>query len=268
MKYIFLFIYTLSICFNCYCQDTLAVNSISTGSLPTRFLKAATKLDADSAYMKNEYIVAIEIYEDLLQQGEASEMYYNLGNSYYKTGDIAKAILNYERALLLEPGNEDIRANLEIARSKTIDKIGVVPEVFFISWIKTLINAITINAWAKWGILFFILFLFSFYIFMFSKQILRKKIGFISSIACLLFVICTNLFALHQKNVLTTRNTAIVISPSVTIRSTPNEKGTSLFVLHEGSKVSIKDDSMKNWKEISLEDGKVGWISSADIEII
>jgi tetratricopeptide (TPR) repeat protein len=251
MKKIRVFIYTILIGINCWAQDPLEIKS-----------------DADSAYIKNDYTTAVRIYESLLQQGESAEVYYNLGNSYYKSGDIARAILNYERALLLNPGNEDIHANLEIVRSKTVDKIDVAPEIFFISWMKSLINSISINAWARWGITFFILLIVSLYFFIFSKQIKMKKTGFIGSIVCFLFVICTNMFAAYQKKTLTNRNTAIIISPSVTIRSTPNENGTSLFILHEGSKVTIKDNSMKNWKEITIEDGKVGWIPISDIEII
>jgi tetratricopeptide (TPR) repeat protein len=251
MKKILVFIYTILIGINGLAQDSLAIKS-----------------DADSAYIKNDYAAAIRIYENLLQQGESAEVYYNLGNSYYKSGDMARAILNYERALLLKPGNEDVHANLEIVRSKTVDKIDAAPEIFFISWMKALINSISINAWARWGITFFFLLIASLYFFIFSKQTKMKKTGFIGGIVCFLFVVCTNMFAAYQKKTLTNRNTAIIISPSVTIRSTPNENGTSLFILHEGSKVVIKDNSMKNWKEITVEDGKVGWISSSDIEII
>lgn len=270
MKKILLPLYTILICINCYAQETIAVESVTTDSIKSLQSSSdpITKSAGDSAYIRNDYTTAIQIYENLLQRGESADLYYNLGNSYFKSGDIARAILNYERALLLKPGNGDIRANLEIARKKTVDKIDIVPEIFFISWTKSLINSISINAWARWGIAFFILFIISLYFFIFSKQISLKKTGFIGSIVFLLFVICTNLFASYQKETLTKRDTAIVISPSVTIRSTPNENGTELFVLHEGSKVFIKDNSMNNWKEITLEDGKVGWISSSDIEII
>lgn len=269
MKKILILIYSILICTNGFAQDSLNIDQQETDSLlTTQGNHIISKSHADSAYLSNDYATAIQIYETLLQEGESAEVYYNLGNSYYKSDNIARAILNYERALLLKPGNEDIRANLEIARNKTVDKIDVVPEIFFISWIKSLINSISINAWARWGITFFLLLIVSLYFFIFSKQITIKKIGFIGSLVCFVFVICTNMFASYQKKTLTNRNTAIIISPSVTIRSTPNESGTSLFVLHEGSKVLIKDNSMKSWKEITLDDGKVGWISSSDIEII
>ena len=231
-------------------------------------LEDATKAEGDSAYMKNDYASAIQIYEALLNRGEAADIYYNLGNSYYKAGDIAKAILNYERALLLQPGNGDIRANLEIARSKTVDKVEPVPEIFFVSWTKSLINSMSVDSWAVCGVVCFILLIVSLYLFIFSKQIVLKKAGFISGIVFLAVTILANVFANQQKDELTNRNSAIVINPSVTVRSTPSESGTSLFILHEGHKVGVKDGSMKDWKEIRLEDGKVGWVPASAIEVI
>lgn len=229
---------------------------------------SVTKAEGDSAYMENDYATAIQVYETLLEQGEAAEVYYNLGNSYYKTDNIAKAILNYERALLLQPGNADIRANLEIARAKTIDKVAVIPDIFFITWIENLINCLGADAWGKAGILCFLLFLVSVALFSFSRQVRLKKLGFGTGVAFLLFAVCCNLFAHSQKGKLLNRTGAIVLSPSVTVRSTPSESGTALFILHEGHKVEIKDDTMREWKEIQLEDGKVGWLPTSAIETI
>lgn len=273
-----LFFVFLSVSIACFGQDSLTIDStnsvkldsISTGShsFSNTTLEGVTKVKGDSAYIKENYAAAIQIYEALLINGEAADVYYNLGNSYYKVGEIAHAVLNYERALLLQPGNTDIRANLEVARSKTIDKVEPIPEIFFISWIKSLINSMSVDAWAKWGIVSFVLFIVALYLFVFSKRILWKKIGFISGIIFLIIVICSNLFASEQKERLLNRDDAIIMSPIVTVRSTPSESGTSLFILHEGHKVNIKDNSMREWKEIHLEDGKVGWVPSAAIEII
>lgn len=254
--------------------DTLqsANDSVVVGS-HTEFAAAkqensVTKAEGDSAYMKNDYATAIQIYETLLKNGEAAEVYYNLGNSYYKADDISKAILNYERALLMKPGNADIRANLEIARAKTVDKVIPVPEIFFVSWTKSLINSLSVDAWAKIGIVCFFFLLASLYFFFFSKNIGRKKMGFIGGLVFLVLVILANVFAYQQKNELLDRNSAIVLTPSVTVRSTPSESGTSLFILHEGRKVEVKDSSMREWKEIRLEDGKVGWVPASSIEVI
>lgn len=226
------------------------------------------KISADSAYIKGNYQQAAEMYEHILKGGEAAEIYYNLGNSYYKSDNIAKAILNYERALLLRPDNADIRANLEIARSKTIDKVNPIPEVFFISWAKSLINCLSIDQWAKSGIISFVLCLISILLFFFSKTVIWKKCGFILGMVFMLSVVLCNIFANYQKKQILNRNDAIILDPSVTVRSTPSETGTSLFILHEGRKIHVKDDSMKEWKEISLEDGKVGWIPASAMELI
>ena len=151
----------------CFGQDSLSIDTRQTNGVDsihashTTFssntLEDATKAEGDSAYIKEDYAAAIQIYEALLKNGEAADVYYNLGNSYYKIGEIAKAVLNYERALLLQPGNGDIRANLEVARAKTIDKVEPVPEVFFVSWIKSLTNSMSVDAWSTWGIVSFIL---------------------------------------------------------------------------------------------------------------
>lgn len=231
-------------------------------------LEDITKAEGDSAYIRNDFVSAIQIYESLLRKGESADVYYNLGNSYYKIDEIAKAILNYEKALLLQPGNGDIRANLEVARAKTVDKIEVVPEVFFVTWTKSLISSMSVDSWATCGIVSFLLLIASLYFFIFSKQVVLKKTGFVSGIIFLIVVVMANIFASKQKEELLHRDSAIIMSPSVTVRSTPSENGTSLFILHEGHKVRIKDNSMKAWKEIRLEDGKVGWVPVGSIELI
>lgn len=272
MKKTLFFIFSLVLSIAIWGQDTTTIDSIAVKEhsefSAAKQMSNITKADGDSAYLRNDYAAAIQIYEGLLLQGEAPEIYYNLGNSYYKVDDIAKAILNYERALLLDPGNDDIRANLEVARSKTIDKVTPIPDIFFVAWTKSLISCLGVDAWAKWGIAFFLLLLVSLALFFFTKQTMWKKMGFIVGCVCVVLTVVCNIFASQQKTTLTERNKAIILSPSVTIRSTPSESGTSLFVLHEGCKVQIKDNSMRDWKEISLEDGKVGWVPAASIEII
>lgn len=271
--------FTLCICLSLICraQDSLSnetpaviIDSATVASQGYSSMegKEISKAEADSAYIKNDFASAIQLYESLLSQGVAADVYYNLGNSYYKTDNIAKAILNYERALLLEPGNGDIRANLEVARAKTIDKVEQAPELFFISWKNALVNCMSEQAWSISAITFFLLLIVSLYLFIFSKQVMVKKVGFFSSIVFFVLVVAANLFAAEQKDKLTNRNQAIIMNPSVTVHSTPSEGGTNLFVLHEGSKVKIKDNSMKGWKEIQLEDGKVGWVPAEALEII
>jgi len=181
---------------------------------------------------------------------------------------MAKAVLNYERALLLNPGDADIRFNLDMARSKTVDQITPATEVFIVTWINSLTNMQSERGWAKIGIVSFICLLVGLALYIFSKRLFVREIGFIGAVVLLVVTVCANLFARQQKNELMDRTGAIVMSPTVTVKSTPDESGTELFVLHEGTKVFVEDNSMKGWKEIRLEDGNKGWIPTEAIEII
>ena len=228
-----------------------------------------TKAQADSAYINNDYANAVYLYEDILaNQGESADIYYNLGNSYYKMDNIAKAILNYEKALMLNPGNGDIRFNSELAQSKTVDKVTPMSEVFLVTWMKSLTNTMSEQGWSKLAIASFILTLLGLVLYFFSKKIAMKKIGFISALCLMLVCILANVFASSQKSKAQSHSSAIIMEPSVTVKSTPNEGGTELFILHEGRKVMIKDNTMREWKEIQLEDGNAGWVPASVIEII
>ena len=228
-----------------------------------------TKAMADSAYAKADYATAIHIYEQLLAtEGEAASVYYNLGNAYYKSNDIAHSILNYERALLLDPSNEDIQFNLELARSKAVDKNAIVSELFFVRWFRDFSSIMPVDGWAKCGILCFIVLILCLTLFIFNKKSKTKKIIFIFALFSLACTILSNVIASNQKDKLLHRESAIIMEPSVTVRSTPSTSGTELFILHEGKKVTIKDDSMKEWKEIEIEDGNIGWLPASAIEQI
>lgn len=232
-------------------------------------VSASTKAEADKAYQENNFKGAIEIYESILAQGlESTELYYNLGNSYYKDNNMAKAILNYERALLLSPGEEDIRYNLEMAKSKTIDKVTPKSEVFIVTWINGVRDLMNESAWAKTAIFCFIILLFGLSAYIFGNKLYIKKSGFSIAVVFLCLTVVSHIFADAQKDKMMIRNASIVVQPSVTAKSTPNESGTDLFVLHEGTKVFIEDNSMKGWKEVSLEDGSRGWVPSETIEQI
>ena len=230
---------------------------------------SVTKAQADSAYAKGDYASAIELYESILaNQGESAAIYYNLGNSYYKNKDIAHSILNYERAYLLSPGDSDIRFNLEMARNNTVDKIDSINQLFLMSWITSLRNSLSADGWAGGAIISFIIFLLALSLYIFGKQLVLKKLGLLFAGLCLIITIVANIFASQQKSLLINRQTAIIMSPSVTAKSTPDAGGTDLFILHEGHKILVKDATMKDWCEIQLEDGSIGWIPRDVIEII
>ena len=227
------------------------------------------KIAADSAYVKGDYKAAIEIYESLVaNNGESADVYYNLGNAYYKSENIAKAVLNYERALLLNPDDEDIRFNLELARSKTVDKVAPEYKFFLMEWLEGIINLLSISAWSVLAVVSFVVMLLTLLLFLFGKSVSTQKTGFIIALFSLFITIFANLSALHRYHYLTERNDAVIMEPSVTAKSTPSNSGTELFVIHEGRKVKISDDSMREWTEIELEDGNKGWIPSSSLERI
>ena len=229
---------------------------------------ATTKENADAEYKRGNYQQAIKDYEELLKQGVNADLYYNLGNAYYRTDNVTQAILAYERALMLSPGDDDIRFNLQFATSKTIDKITPESEMFFVTWYHSLVNFTSVDNWAVMAIASIVLVLLLVLMFLFGPNVLLRKIGFYGG--CLffaLFVFC-NFFAYQQKYNLQNRTAAIVIAPSVTVKKTPANGSSDVFVIHEGTKVDITDKGLKDWRGIRLADGREGWLQTRQIEEI
>ena len=229
---------------------------------------AITKKNADDEYKKGNYQQAIRDYEELLKKGPSVELYYNLGNAYYRTDNITRAVLNYERALLLSPGDEDIRFNLQMARSKTIDKITPKSEMFFVTWYKSLVNFTSIDGWANTAIISIAIALLLILCYLFGKKILIRKAGFYGAIFFVVLFISSNIFAYEQRRILTRRTGAIITAASAPLKKTPVANSEYNTIIHEGSRVEIIDDTMKDWKLVELEDGREGWIQSSQMERI
>ena len=230
--------------------------------------KAVTKNNADTEYQKGNYQQAIRDYEEILKNGESAEIYFNLGNAYYRTDNITKAVLNYERARLLSPGDDDINFNLQFARSKTIDKITPESEMFFVTWYKSLVNFTSVDNWAKTGILCIVMALLLVLLYLFGPQLMLRKIGFFGGLAFFVIFLLSNLFAFQQKQALDNRTGAIIMTPSVNIKKTPAKNSADQFVLHEGTRVDIIDKGMTDWRCIRVGDGREGWIETKAIEEI
>ena len=236
---------------------------------PLTSLAAATKAEADSAYVRGEYQQAINDYEALLKQGASADLYYNLGNAYYRTENIPQAILNYERALLLSPGDRDIRFNLQIARSKTFDKIVPESEMFFVTWYRSLVSMMSVDGWARTALIALGLTIILLLVYLFSDKLWLRKVGFFGGVALLLVFLAGNLFAWQQKQDLLNRKGAIIFAPAVTVKSTPAVNGTDLFILHEGTKVTITDGSMVTLAHLLSRSTKNGcWLSTAATRFI
>lgn len=225
--------------------------------------------DAVNAYSGADYQTALRSFQELEKEGYLSAgLYYNIGNAYYKLGNYnAKSILYYERALRMNPSYEDAAHNLELARQYTLDKIDVVPEFVLISWTKSLCNSLSSNSWAYLSLGLFALTAFLLIVFRFGGSLGLRKVAFIFSIITIVFAIICFSFSMSLNNKIDSEDHAIIMVPVSSVKSSPNESGQSLFILHEGTKVEIIDQ-LGDWNRIELSDGRQGWLQKRDIEII
>ena len=225
-------------------------------------------IKANENYSTGAYPEAIELYENILLLGmESGELYFNLGNAYYKTQNYPKSILNYERALQFEPRDEDILHNLAKARMYIIDKIDEIPEFVIKRWINGLIILFTSNTWAIISLISFIVGISFFLLYFLSSRIMLRRTGFYTGLIVLLLSFALLFLSYKSKNLLEDRISGIVLTPTVTVKASPRDTGTDLFIVHEGIKVQILD-LLDNWYEIRLSDGKQGWMQQKDLEPI
>ncbi len=212
-------------------------------------------------------VASIDEMEKILASGQESvQIYYNLGYSYYKSGELAKAILNFERAHRLAPSDEDIIYNLEQAYVMT-DKLQEVEQVFFVRWWDSLCNTMSSDGWAVMFVVVFILMLAGIAVFIFLDNISLRKTGFFSALFLLAVAIFSLSISIRQRDNIVNSKDAIIMKSSVTLSTAPDENGSELVVLHAGTKVHILS-RLGEWCEVRLKDGNVGWIKASFIEVI
>ena len=228
-----------------------------------------TKAAADSAYAHERYTDAAHIYRQLISaQGESAQLYYNLGNCYYRQDSGARAVLYYERAVLLNPSDRDTRFNLDMARSKTVDRVLPASEMFFVTSYHSLVLSMSVQQWAVLALTAFVLMLIGVALYLFARRLTLKKVGFSAAVILLIVCIFANIAAYNQLRHINHRTGAVIMAPSAVVKSTPSNSGTDLFILHEGTRVEIIDDTMREWLEVRLSDGKQGWLRRAEMEVI
>jgi len=223
---------------------------------------------ANTLYSEEKYEEAIKNYLQILNNGfESSELYYNIGNGYFKTKNYPRAILYYEKALLHNPENDNIQHNLAKAKMYNVDKVDEIPEFIISRWINNLTCILTSNGWSLFSIIVFSLTIICLLIYLFSSVIKYKKTSFyIAVIAFLLSILSLNFSYRLKYNILNSSG-AIIMQPTTTVKGSPSETGTELFIIHEGTKVFIVS-SLGEWYEIKLSDGKQGWLKKTVIEKI
>lgn len=227
-----------------------------------------TKALADTAYVQGDYENAVKLYGKLAEQNPNTEIFYNLACTYYRLDDIAHSVLWFERALKLDPSNKDVLFNLELARTKTIDKIIPQHEFILFAYFRSMTNWFSLRTWTIIGLLSFAIVLASLLLLWGSDSVLIRKLAFSSAVLLLLVSVLANVCALKQKDFKQVHTSGIIIAPAVTVKSTPADSGNDLFVLHEGSKVEILDSSLKEWCEVTIADGKQGWIPKKSFDLI
>ena len=246
----------------------LLVGSFSLQAAPLSYPDSLWRSGVE-AYTAGDYASALQDWEELRSAGLVSkELYYNLGNAYFKTEEIAPAILWYERALRLDPSDADIRYNLEFARSRTQDRIDEVPEIFFEAWGHKMCYLLPSDTWAVLSLVFLAATVALALLFLLGSTSGRRRLGFFAGIVTLLLAFLGWDFAQWQRTEARRQDTAIVMRAVSSVKSSPSaDTAKDLFILHEGTRVKLLD-SVSSYSNIELSDGRQGWILTKDIEVI
>jgi len=253
-------------------NDPVAGNDLL-GIASTRINMDHTDIDsmyhrANNLYQQGQYEPALEQYNAVILSGkESADLYYNMGNAAYRSNSIGHAILYYEKALKLEPANEDAIHNLNFVSRYRLDTFEEVPVFFIGAWITGSVQMFPEQTWSVLALAFFIMILTGLLIYLFSARMVLKKLGFISGLVALFLFVITLFSALSRHGDIVNPDTGIILAPSVVVRSSPSESGTELFILHEGTKVKVNEE-VSYWQNIRLIDGREGWIMRDEFESI
>ncbi|MCV9927768.1 tetratricopeptide repeat protein [Flavobacterium sp. LS1R49] len=221
----------------------------------------------NTLYQESKYEQAAQEYENVIKvdKKQSAELYYNLGNCYYKLNKVAPAIYNYEKALVLNPNHVETLNNLKFAKKLTIDEIKEVPKVGFAKLIRNFTGKYDYNTWAWISVGIASAFLLCFIGYYFSQLTRSKRIFFIGMFLVLLALLVSLTAGFLEKSHFDNEKPAIVFAEIAEVRSEPQKAGSPIFTLHEGTKVYVKE-SLQNWKKIELTDGTEGWIEAPAVK--
>jgi len=234
-------------------------------------LLAQNKVLFDSAtadYNQGNYNAAVEKYQKILESGmHSAELYYNLGNSYYKLNQIAPSIYYYEKGLLLAPNDPEIKNNLAFARNMTLDDIEPLPKTTLSRITAQLTGLMTFDQWAYLAVGCMILFVLLYIAYYFLRYASHKRLAFVLSMVCLVFSLATVMISYIQYERYEADQPAIIFAGEAAVKSEPNTRSQDAFKLHEGTKVEVLE-TLNDWKKIELADGSTGWIPQKDLKML
>lgn len=223
---------------------------------------------ATVSYNEGAYEEAIESYMEILGSGEHSAaLYYNLGNCYYKLNQIAPSIYHYEKALLLDPSDKEIKNNLAYAQQMTIDSIEPLPESGLTKIYNSIIGWLSFDQWAYGAVVLMVLFVLAYLAYYFLRYSSHKRIAFLSSMVSLILSVICLAFAFVEHKHYTSEQPAIVFAEECMVKSEPNNRSTEVFLLHEGTKVKVLD-GLEDYRKIELADGKIGWVQQDNVRLL
>jgi len=219
-------------------------------------------------YTSGKYQEALDVWLPIYKCGfRTPNLCYNIGNAYFKINDVPHAILFYERAYLLKPADEDIRYNLQVARTYVVDRFTEIPELFFVTWYNFISLILSSDKWAYISIISFVMCLIFMLVYLLTSVYRYKVAGFWLAIFMLIISLASLSFSIRNKNLVFDSDKAIIVSPQVNGKSAPDNSGTDLFLIHEGTKVTVTD-ALGEWYEIKLPDGNKGWVPANSLEKI
>jgi tetratricopeptide (TPR) repeat protein len=252
-------------CANVFAQDADTISLVNNAEISQQTISIDSMFAAaNKLYSEGKYDQAVDMYEAILaNDNESSYLYYNLGNAYFKQNNLAAAILNYERAYKLNPSDEDINHNLTIARTQIVDKFETVPEVFFITAFRKIKSMFAANTWGTLAFVLFAAVLVLALLFLFAGSLFVRRLSFwLACVVLLMSISCKLIESNLRKD-----NSAIVFAPVLTAKTSPDDSGKDMFLLHEGTKVRIRE-TFNEWTKIQLPNGEQGWVVSEAIKVI
>jgi tetratricopeptide (TPR) repeat protein len=239
-----------------------SLGAVSQEAVTGKFNQGVTYFSAGT------YKEALQVWTEVYNTGyRSASLCYNIGNAWFKLNNIPQAILFYERASLLNPADEDISYNLQIARTLAVDRFQEIPELFFVRWYNFVSLILSSNQWARISVTTFILSLLCLSLYIYSSRYRQKVLGFWFAVAFFIITVSSFAFSVRNKYLVYDSHKAIITTPVISGKSSPDSSGTDLFVLHEGTKVTV-EDAVGEWLEIRLSDGNKGWVPLNSLNII